>query len=374
MHNVLIYNCLQSDLYYLKSVFLLAKMKIILKVLSWISLSIGSLLGLLIVAAVLAGLSYRLFGPSPHDPMGELVDVGGFRLHINCFGEKSPEPTLVIEGGSGVPEESFHWLSEGLKDHMRVVRYDRAGIGYSDACRTPRDPETVARELHTLLEKAGETPPYIMAGHSIGGPYIRVFTQLYPEEVEALVFMDCTHPERVERLDLPTESSLTIQLMITSYKALGVLADLGVLGLFERIWGRILPGEGLPQDVNDRITGFTLDGKLARTAAKELKYYHQSLKRAGEANDFGSRPIRVFVGGKPMSEKGKEFYRKKGMDPEEGGRINFQMQKEFAELSTDGEVFVLNADHNSIYTNKKHADVICEEILKLLEDRSRNSP
>lgn len=337
-------------------------MRFFFRILKWIGLSILSILVLLI----LTGLSYRLIGPKLHEPKGELIDVGGFKLHINSFGEKSDKPTLVIEGGSGIAEEYFHWLSENLQDSMRVVRYDRAGIGYSDPCTTPRDPETVAHELHTLLEKAGEEPPYIMAGHSMGGPYIRVFTQLYPDEVEALVFMDCTHPERVERLDLPTQHSSTIRLMIASYNALGILADLGILGLYERIWGLLVPGTGLPDEINDRIAAFTMDGKLARTAALELEYYHSNLKRAGETKDFGSRPIRVFVGGKPMSEAGKEFYRKKGMDPDEGGRINFEMHKEFAELSTDGEVFVLDADHNSIYTEKKNADVICQEIIKLL--------
>jgi len=69
--------------------------------------------------------------------------------------------------------EYYHWLSEGLKDSMRVIRYDRTGIGYSEASNTPRTPETIAHELHQLLEEAGESPPYIMAGHSLGGPYIR---------------------------------------------------------------------------------------------------------------------------------------------------------------------------------------------------------
>lgn len=338
-------------------------MKVFLKVLKWIGLTFGSLL----VLIILSGLIFRLFAPKPYSPKGELVDVGGFQLHINSYGEKSSKPTLVIEGGSAVPEEYFHWLSEGLKDSMRVVRYDRAGIGYSDPCRSPRDPETVARELHTLLEKAGEEPPYIMAGHSMGGPYISVFTQLYPDEVEALVYMDCTHPERVERLNLPSESSFTLKLMVGSYYALGVLADLGVLGLYERIWGRILPGEGLPQDVNDRITTFTLDGKLARTVAQEMKYYHHNLKRAGEANDLGDRPVRVFVGAKPMSEGARQHYIKKGIDPDQRAADNLQMHQEYAELSTDGELFLIDGDHNSIYTKKENADVICKEILQLLD-------
>ena len=339
-------------------------MKLFFKILKWIGLSFGAIL----ILIILSGLIFKFFGTKTYEPKGKLIDIGGFKLHINSHGEKHPNnPTLVIEGGSGVAEEYFHWLSEGLKDSMRVVRYDRAGIGYSDECITPRDPETVAHELHSLLEKAGEHPPYIMAGHSMGGPYIRVFTQLFPDEVEALVFMDCTHPDRVERLDLPKQHSLMIKLMIKSYYALGVLADMGILGLFESIWGRILPGEGLPQEINERITAFTYDGKLARTAAKEMEHYHTNLKRAGKTTNFGSRPIRVFVGAKPMSKKGEEFYRKKGIDPAAAGEINLQMHKEFAALSSDGEVFLLNGDHNSIYTKKENADIICKEILQLIK-------
>jgi len=127
-------------------------MKVFWKILKWIGLIIGSLLTLVI----LAGLSFRLLGPAPHEPRGKLVDIGGIKLHIESNGERGNKPTLVIEGGSGVAGEYYHWLNEGLKDSMRVVRYDRAGIGYSDECETPRGPEVIARELHTLLEKAGK--------------------------------------------------------------------------------------------------------------------------------------------------------------------------------------------------------------------------
>lgn len=43
----------------------------------------------------------------------------------------------IIEAGSGMATEYYHWLSEGLKDSVRVGRYDRAGIGYSEARDTP---------------------------------------------------------------------------------------------------------------------------------------------------------------------------------------------------------------------------------------------
>ena len=178
-------------------------MRIFLKILKWLVKSIGLLLAIIL----LAGLVFRLFGPEPHKPMGKLISIGDFKLHINGTGEKDNKPTFVIEGGNGMATEYYHWLSEGLKDSMRVVRYDRAGIGYSDASNTSRDPETIASELHRLLENAGESPPYILAGHSLGGPYIQVFTQLYPNEVAAVILLDATNPKRIEKFNLPPESS-----------------------------------------------------------------------------------------------------------------------------------------------------------------------
>lgn len=210
-------------------------MKIFKKILKWIGLSIGSLSMLII----LAGLCLRLSSPKPQ-PAGKLVDIGGFKLHIDAKGEKNNKPTLIIEGGNGTATEYYHWLNEGLKDSMRVVRYDRAGIGYSEASNTPRTPEIIAHELHKLLEKAGETPPYIMAGHSLGGPYIRVFTQLYPKEVKGMVLLDATHPKFAKRhTHLPLESSWKFKTIIALQRAQAVLGDLGILMLYDRIAGPV---------------------------------------------------------------------------------------------------------------------------------------
>ena len=335
-------------------------MKIFLKILKWIGLSIGSLLFLL----VLAGLIFRFFGPQVHQPMGQLVDIGGFKLHIHSTGEKSNNPTLVIEGGGGVSSEYYHWLSEGLKDSMRVVRYDRAGMGYSDACQTPRDPATVARELHTLLEKAGESPPYILAGHSLGGPYIRVFSKLYPEEVAGMVLIDATHPEQVERFDAPEQSSFKYKAVIWVYKALAVVADLGILGLYDSFSGPILAGEGLPAKINQRTHDFLRNGKFLRGVTKETQAYYTALKQAGEANEFGALPIRVFT----AIEMNKEAYRARGIDPEKRLNSLVKAHKEYADMSTNGKHILIEGNHNTIYTKPENADIINKEILQLLRE------
>lgn len=321
-------------------------MKIFLKVLKWIGLSIGTILGLII----LAGFTFRLLGPSPNPP-GELIDVGGYKLHIHSAGEKSDKPTLVLETGQGIPSAHYHWLSEGLKDSMRVVRYDRAGIGYSDLSGTPRDPITIAQELHTLLEEAGESPPYILAGHSFGGLYIRVFAEMYPEEVVAMAFLDSSHPDQRERLDMSESPDLTMIL-----NTMAALGDMGILGLFDRLNGSMLYVDELPEEVNERFYDYTANGRYIRGLREEASWDQAGYDQARDTKDFGSLPIRVFTAGKK--------YNGKDANPKW-----VELQRELAELSTEGKHILIDGHHNSIYTTKENADMIAKEIIQLLEKK-----
>jgi pimeloyl-ACP methyl ester carboxylesterase len=328
-------------------------MKFILKILKGILKSIGLLLAIII----LAGLIFRLFSPKPQPP-GELVDIGGFSLHINSIGERNNKPTLVIESGAGAPSEYYYWLGEGLKDSIRVVRYDRAGVGYSDLSDAPRDPETIAKELHSLLEKSGESPPYIMAGHSYGGHYIRVFTKLYPDEVVGLVFIDSPHPNSSERLNMPPEPKFLKAL----YKVGAITGDLGILGLGDRILGPILRAPGLPEEVTNRYLDYTLNGKYLWGYLEEEKWHPKLVEMSDRINDFGSKPIRVFAG----TNLNEKALLKMGLNPEEIRTERRRMQEEVASLSTNGKAFFLEGGHITIFSQKENADIICNEILKLL--------
>ncbi len=347
-------------------------MKILLKGLKWFGLLIGTLLFLVI----LAGLFFRLFGSTKQEPQGELIKVDAVKLHINVAGEKSSMPTVVIEGGAGMATEYYHWLSEGLKEELRVVRYDRAGIGYSESSNTPRDPETIARELHTLLENAGESPPYILAGHSMGGPYIRVFAELYPDEVVGLFLLDATHPDRAQRIkSIPAETSMKFKSMIRLYDVQGVLADLGVMLMVDRVFGPILPREmeGLPDTINNRTIDFLKDGKYIRAYGKEMKQYYSNLKRAGQFRDFGALPLRIVTNEvRTIPDETYEKYLKRGINLRANLEESLALQKEYLKLSTNSQILLLKANHVSMFTEKANADIICQEILKLQRQLSTN--
>ena len=123
-----------------------------------------------------------------YPPPGQMVDVGGYRLHINCTGAGSP--TVVIDAGLGDWSSMWGFVQPGVAKTTRVCTYDRAGAGWSDQGPLPRDARQFAKELHTLLQNANIPGPYVMVGHSMGGLPVRVFTHEYAAEVAGVVLID----------------------------------------------------------------------------------------------------------------------------------------------------------------------------------------
>ncbi|HEY6621215.1 MAG TPA: alpha/beta hydrolase [Steroidobacteraceae bacterium] len=128
-----------------------------------------------------------------------MVDIGGRRIHIDCRGTGTP--TVVFESGLDT-NGSLSWsaIHDSVAQFTRACAYDRAGIMWSDPTTGPRDANAVASDLHQTLIAAQERGPYVMVGHSMGGPYIMTFTQLFGANVLGLVFVDASHPNQTKRM------------------------------------------------------------------------------------------------------------------------------------------------------------------------------
>jgi pimeloyl-ACP methyl ester carboxylesterase len=152
-------------------------------------------LGVLIVASVGGGYeTVRGYLDARAYPMpGQLVDVGGHRLHLHCTGTGSL--TVVLEPGLGGASSDLGWVAPAVAADSRVCVYDRAGRGWSDAADGPQDAAGIAADLHTLLDRAGVPGPYVLAGHSFGGLYVQTFAANYPDQVAGLVLLDSTAPK-----------------------------------------------------------------------------------------------------------------------------------------------------------------------------------
>ncbi len=123
---------------------------------------------------------------------GQLIDVGGHRLHLNCTGSGSP--TVVLEPGHGEVSSAMGWIAPAVAQDSRVCVYDRPGRGWSDPADRPQDAVETATNLHTLLDRAHIPGPYVLAGHSFGGLYVLTFASTYPDQVAGLVLLDSTAP------------------------------------------------------------------------------------------------------------------------------------------------------------------------------------
>jgi pimeloyl-ACP methyl ester carboxylesterase len=117
-----------------------------------------------------------------------IVDGRSIRMLMTGSGAS----TVVFENGLGGPLELWGKVQPEVSRFAKTVSYDRAGVGLSDTGPLPRDGARIATELRRALQAADIAPPYILVGASLGGPYIRIFAGLYPNDVAGLVLVDPT--------------------------------------------------------------------------------------------------------------------------------------------------------------------------------------
>jgi len=132
-----------------------------------------------------------------HIAKGDLVDVGGYRLRLECQG--SGTPTVVMD--SGLERDRFAWgtVPGKVAEFTRVCTYDRAGVGESDSGPRPRTSQQIVKEFDALLKNANVPGPYVLVGHSFGGANMRLYASQHPEAVVGLVLVDATQEDQIAR-------------------------------------------------------------------------------------------------------------------------------------------------------------------------------
>jgi pimeloyl-ACP methyl ester carboxylesterase len=189
---------------------------------------------------VLAGSVYQYFGSRrdrrKYTGNGRYVNIGrGCSLYL--FEQGEGEPAILFESGIGATHLNWRGIQDAISLIARTIAYDRAGLGWSSRCRTPRTPGNIATELHTMLETARLRGPYVLVGHSFGGLVMRRFVLLYPEEVLGLVLIDPMRCEEWPPLNPAKQSQLDLGKRLIRYTLPVVrcgLARLLVTSLFGR--------------------------------------------------------------------------------------------------------------------------------------------
>lgn len=124
---------------------------------------------------------------------GKLVDIGGYRLHIDCKGKG--EPPVMMDAGLAHGAYTWDLVMPEVARFTRVCSYDRAGVGDSDRGKRPRTSQQIVAELAALLKKVKLKPPYILVGHSFGGMNVRLYASQHPDQVAGLVLVDSSHED-----------------------------------------------------------------------------------------------------------------------------------------------------------------------------------
>ncbi len=244
-------------------------------------------------ALILLGAMYESIAEASdarlYPPPGKLVDVGGYRLHINCTGTGGP--TVVIDAGLGDWSTMWAWVQPGVAKTTQVCTYDRAGNGWSDAGPLPRTAVQYAKELHTLLHEANIPGPYVLVGHSLGGLPVRVFTGMYPSEVAGVVLIDSMSPRQFRQSSTnPTPQMDSQSHLFTIFSP---LARIGLVRLLVRPLGLV---PHLPPEVEKAyVSRMVRPSNLQAYLGDESQGMPESGRQAEAVKTFGDIPLIVLT-------------------------------------------------------------------------------
>lgn len=279
----------------------------------------GLLLAVLFLCAV-AGFLFEL-RVTKRDvlryPMqGQLIDVGGYRLLLNCTGSGSP--TVVLDGG--IMDSSQEWknIQPVLAQRTRVCSYDRAGLGWSDPSPHPRTSFWMAQEMHTVLTNASIEGPYVLVGHSFGGLNIIVFAAEHPQETAGAVLVDSINPDRI-----PPPTILKNELIMWLYRTTAPF--------------------GIPRLLGDCPIGPASCRQYAKTFAAMREARFESAQIARSVNGLGDLPL-IVVARDPQHYLQSD----KSIERREREEAWSESQEGLLDLSTEATLMIAGGAGHSI--------------------------
>lgn len=130
------------------------------------------------------------------------VSVGDYSLNVAMFGNENGKHTIVSLSGLGKGDCSVteRRMVSCLEEENRVIFIDRAGYGLSDDTRNEMTIDYIVEDYRKALKNAGVEAPYVLMPSSISGAYATYWTSKYPQEIEAVVFLDGTQLSQEMRL------------------------------------------------------------------------------------------------------------------------------------------------------------------------------
>jgi pimeloyl-ACP methyl ester carboxylesterase len=241
-----------------------------------------ALLVLFVVAFGGAAETIRDATQSHPAPAGRTYAANGHELYLHCMGTGSP--TVVLFNGLGERTTSWAWVQPAVASATRVCAFDRAGEGWSGNAAGPQDGRAMASDVHDLLRAAGVTPPYVLAGHSVGGTYALVYAAQYPRDVAGIALIDSSTPYQFELGTYPRFYAMW-------RRASALLPTLARTGI-----GRVTLGSGfggLPATARGDARRFAASPRELRSDRVEFKMLPTVFDEAKSLSSLGDTPLAV---------------------------------------------------------------------------------
>lgn len=306
---------------------------------------IWTVLGVLLLA--IAGTIYQTAASEADQrnfpPPGNLIDVGGFKMHINCMGAGSP--TVILEAMSGGASPYWGWIQPEIAKQTRVCAYDRAGFYWSEPDPEAQSLARTVRNLHTLLMNANIAGPYVLVGHSIGGVYMRQYAADYPYDVVGVVLLDVGHPQQYKLYpEFFAEGDNYLKIL----NGIKFLEHIGVGHAYFALGGEMDFSE-LAEPQKSQVKAFWASPRYIEAQGEEIRAGRAIWTDAMELGDLGDLPLMVISRGLDLDHDWISY------------------QNELAALSTDNQhIIVEGANHAGLIFNPEHAQIVSQTILQVV--------
>lgn len=316
----------------------------ILKIIGLIIIVILALAAILLAAAFINHKNQLGKEAEEFPPPGIMVEVNNYDMHV--YAEGTGNMTIVFMAGHGTsnPTLDFKPLWAKMTDKYRIAVVEKSGYGWSERSDSPRDIDTMLEETRKALELAGETGPYVLFPHSMSGLEAIYWAQKYPDEVKAIVGLDPTTPESVDRIPEPNKTQLYLMYFISR------------LGL-----SRFMPeseiGDHLPLMKSEELAGEDKKQYLAvfyksaftKDMLREIDYLKDNAQTVSENKKPINTPMYFFISeGQELSVIGWK-----------------DALTDFLSEITIGKYQQLDTGH---YVHYEKADIIAEEAIAFLEE------
>jgi pimeloyl-ACP methyl ester carboxylesterase len=237
----------------------------------------------------------------------KMVDCENAKLHLQLTGKGNV--CVVFEAGLGCGAETWCAVRGKLENIAKVFAYDRAGLMHSDERRELANATDFAYDLKELLDREGIEGPHVLVGHSLGGCYIRIFANLFPEKVAALVFIDALHSDYLdnERLKLKAKKIFKLTIAASGFIKKSPKIARVFYQIFSPFIERYLQRKYAvyTRKFGDEVINAVLSDPIRNLAAvgDELILLDDLLSKANEKTDYGDIPVTVIANGKGFMNK-----------------------------------------------------------------------